>query len=117
MARPVTLCTGQFADLPLTELAKEAADWGFDGLELACWGDHFEVDKGAESKAYCDDRHAILDKHGLKCWSISTHLAGQLVCDRIDERHYGFAPPDVAGKPEAARAWAIDAVKKAAKSA
>src|SRR5438105_6960728 len=21
----------------------KAATWGFDGLELACWGDHFEV--------------------------------------------------------------------------
>jgi len=44
MARPVTLFTGQWADLPLAKLAKKAADWGYDGLELACWGDHFDVD-------------------------------------------------------------------------
>ena len=37
MARPVTLFTGQWADLPLTELAKKASGWGYDGLELACW--------------------------------------------------------------------------------
>ena len=45
MGRPVTLFTGQWADLPLEELAKKAAGFGYDGLELACWGDHFEVDR------------------------------------------------------------------------
>lgn len=117
MARPVTLFTGQWADLPLEELAKKASDWGYDGLELACWGDHFDVDKGSESKAYCDDRHALLAKYNLKCWTISNHLAGQLVCDRIDERHYGFAPESVSGDPKKAKAWAIDAMKKTGKSA
>jgi sugar phosphate isomerase/epimerase len=43
VSRPVTLFTGQWADLPLAELAKKAAEWGFDGLELASWGDHFDV--------------------------------------------------------------------------
>ena len=43
MSRPVTLFTGQWADLPLAELAAKCGDWGFDGLELACWGDHFDV--------------------------------------------------------------------------
>ena len=98
MARPVTLFTGQWADLPLEELAKMASDWGYDGLELACWGDHFDPDTAADSKDYCNDRHALLDKYGLKCWAISHHLAGQLVLDNIDERHYGFAPDKVAGK-------------------
>lgn len=117
MARPVTLFTGQWADLPLEELVKKAKDFGFDGLELACWGDHFDVAQGAESKAYCDDRHALLDKHGLKCWCIANHLAGQLVSDRIDERHYQFADDSVAGDPAAAKAWAIEAMKNTAKSA
>ena len=44
MARPVTLFTGQWADLTLAEIAEKAAGFGYDGLELACWGDHFEVD-------------------------------------------------------------------------
>ncbi len=117
MARPVTLFTGQWADLKLEELAKMAADWGYDGLELACWGDHFDVDLGAKSKAYCDDRHALLQTYGLKCWALSHHLAGQLVCDVIDERHYAFAPAAVKGSPEKARAWAVKAMKNAAKSA
>ena len=117
MARSVTLFTGQWADLTLEDLAKKAADWGYDGLELACWGDHFDVEKGAESKAYCDDRHALLAKYNLKCWAISNHLAGQLVSDRIDERHYQFAPDDVSGDPKKARAWAVETMKKTAKAA
>ena len=45
MSRPFTLFTGQWADLPLEEVCRLARDWGYDGLELACWGDHFEVDR------------------------------------------------------------------------
>ena len=51
MARPVTLFTGQWADLPLTQLAQKASGWGYDGLELACWGDHFDPAKGAADPA------------------------------------------------------------------
>jgi sugar phosphate isomerase/epimerase len=94
-----------------------AADWGYDGLELACWGDHMDVEQAAESKSYCEDRLGLLAKHKLKCWSISHHLAGQLVCDRIDERHYAFAPASVRGRPEAAREWAVATMKKSAAAA
>ncbi len=117
MSRPVTLFTGQWADLSLEELARMAADWGYDGLELACWGDHFDPEKGARSKRYCEDRHALLAKHGLKCWSISHHLAGQLVCDNIDARHYQFLPPGVKREPKAARTWAVKTMKQTAKAA
>jgi sugar phosphate isomerase/epimerase len=117
MARPVTLFTGQWADLKLEELAKMAANWGYDGLELACWGDHFDVELGARSKAYCEDRHALLATYGLKCWAISHHLAGQLVSDNIDARHYAFAPASVKGSPVKAKAWAAKTMKTTAKAA
>ena len=35
MTRPITLFTGQWADLPLETVAQKAKDFGFDGLELA----------------------------------------------------------------------------------
>ena len=117
MARPVTLFTGQWADMPLRELAEKAASWGYDGLELACWGDHFDPAKGAESTDYCNKQKAILEENGLQCWAISTHLAGQLVLDNLDERHDGFAPDDVAGDHEKMRAWAIETVKNCARAA
>jgi len=117
MARPVTLFTGQWADLPLAELANKASEWGYDGLELACWGDHFDPDEGAKSTKYCEQKKALLEKHGLRCWAISHHLAGQLVLDNIDKRHYAFAPKSVAGKPKQAREWAIQTMKNCARAA
>jgi sugar phosphate isomerase/epimerase len=120
MARPVTLFTGQWADLPLEDLAKKASDWGFDGLELACWGDHFEVDKALEDDAYCKDKWDLLNKYGLECYSISTHLVGQAVADKvIDERHEGILPGSIwgDGDPEGVRQRAAEEVKNTARAA
>ncbi len=118
MARPITLCTGQWADLTLEVVAEKAAGWGYEGLELACWGDHMEVDKAAGDAEYCKKQLGILEKHGLKVWAISNHLAGQLVCDPNDDaRTDGFAPADCAGDAEKKRAWAVEAMKDSARAA
>jgi len=118
MGRPVTLFTGQLADLPLEELAKKAESWGYDGLELACWGDHMEVDKAATDKDYCKKQLAILEKNKLKLFAISHHLAGQLVCDlNNDSRSDAFAPADCAGDAEKKRAWAVETMKNTARAA
>jgi sugar phosphate isomerase/epimerase len=119
MARPVTLFTGQWADLPLSELAPLAAGWGFDGLELACWGDHFEVDRALAEDGYCDERRAFLEQHGLECWALGAHLVGQAVCDPIDERHRAILPADVwgDGEPEGVRRRAADRMKDTARAA
>ena len=66
MARPVTLFTGQWADLPFEELCKKAKSFGYDGLELACWGDHFEVGKALTDSSYIPRKLETLAKHGLK---------------------------------------------------
>ena len=109
MSRPVTLFTGQWADLPLETLAKKASAWGFDGLELACWGDHFEVDKALEDDAYVQAKRDLLEKYGLQCFAISTHLVGQCVCDPIDERHKAILPSRIwgDGDPEGVRQQAL----------
>ena len=86
MPRPVTLFTGQWADLPLAELAPLAKSMGYDGLELACWGDHFNVQEALSSPQYVKDKHALLAQHGLQCFAIGNHLVGQAVCDLIDPR-------------------------------
>ena len=59
MPRPVTLFTGQWADLPLEKLAPLVKKMGYDGVELACWGDHFDVDAAASSKKYFQDKWAL----------------------------------------------------------
>jgi sugar phosphate isomerase/epimerase len=118
MSRPVTLFTGQWADMPLAELAPLAKSMGFDGLELACWGDHMDVDKAAKSKKYCKDKLELLASHGLECHAISAHLAGQLVCDlNNDGRSDMFAPAELAGDAEGRRKWAIKTMKNTAKAA
>jgi sugar phosphate isomerase/epimerase len=120
MARPVTLFTGQWADLTLDTVAEKAKSFGYDGLELACWGDHFEVDKALSDDSYAKSRWDILNKHGLKCFSISTHLVGQCVADAIiDERHKSILPPRLwgDGDPEGVRQRCAEEVKNTAKAA
>ena len=102
MARPLCLFTGQWADLPLEVLAQKARSFGYDGLELACWGDHFEVDKALSDDSYCQRKRDLLDKHELKLFAISNHLVGQGVLDNIDERHQGILPEYVWGDGNAA---------------
>jgi sugar phosphate isomerase/epimerase len=119
MGRPVTLFTGQWADLPLEVLAQKAKSFGYDGLELACWGDHFDVAQALASDKYIRSRHDILEKHGLKCFAISTHLVGQAVCDRIDARHKSILPSRIwgDGKPAGVNRRAAEDVANTAVAA
>ena len=119
MARPVTLFTGQWADLPLEDLCKKAVEFGYDGLELACWGDHFEVRQALEDDTYCSRKRDLLEKHGLQLFSISNHLVGQAVLDRIDERHQAILPDYVwgDGDPDAVNQRASDEMKNTARAA
>jgi sugar phosphate isomerase/epimerase len=120
MARPVTLFTGQWADLTLDTMAAKAKAMGFDGLELACWGDHFEVDKALSDDGYIRGRHDLLQRHGLQCFAISTHLVGQCVADAaIDERHKAILPPRLwgDGDPEGVRQRCAEEVKNTARAA
>jgi sugar phosphate isomerase/epimerase len=117
MSRPVTLFTGQWADLPIEKICQKARSFGYDGLELCTWGNHMEIDKA--DQAYCDERKALLQKYELKLFAISTHLVGQCVSDPIDERHKGILPDYLwgDGDPEGVRQRAAAEVIKTAKVA
>jgi sugar phosphate isomerase/epimerase len=119
MTRPVTLFTGQWADLPLETVAQKAAAFGFDGLELACWGDHFDVQRALAEDGYCQSRRDVLAKYDLDLYAISNHLVGQAVCDRIDERHKSIIPPHVwgDGKEEGVRSRAAKEMQDTARAA
>ena len=119
MPRPCTLFTGQWADLPLEKLAPLVKKMGYDGVELACWGDHFDVDAATADKKYVAAKWALLKDHGLTCYAISSHLVGQAICDRIDERHQAILPPDVwgDGEPEGVRTRAAQKMIKTAQAA
>ena len=107
MSRPITLYTGQWADLSLGEVCKIANEIGYNGLELACWGDHFEVSKA--NSDYCERKIEQLAKLDLQVFAISNHLVGQAVCDNIDLRHKAILPEYVWGNGHS-----IDVQKRAA---
>jgi sugar phosphate isomerase/epimerase len=119
MARPVTLFTGQWADLPLEDVARKASDFGYQGLELACWGDHFEIDKAIGDSGYAAAKRDLLDRYDLQCHAISSHLVGQAVCDVIDQRHKAIVPPYVwgDGDPAGVNRRAAEDMKNAARAA
>jgi len=97
MPRPITLFTGQWADLSIEEMAKKTRSFGYNGIELACWGDHFEVDKALADDGYCKKKRELLEKNDLQVYAISNHLVGQAVLDTIDERHKSILPPRIWG--------------------
>jgi len=117
MPRPVTLFTGQWADLSFDTMLQKAKTFGYDGLELACWGDHFEVAKADQT--YCDSKRAALQAAGLKGFAISAHLVGQAICDRIDDRHKTILPDYVwgDGDPEGVRQRASEEMIKTGQAA
>jgi sugar phosphate isomerase/epimerase len=119
MARPVTLFTGQWADLSFETVCSKAKQFGYDGVELACWGDHFDVVKALDDDHYCSGRWEVLNQNGLHCFAISNHLIGQAVCDHIDSRHRSIIPPEVwgDGDPEAVRQRAAEQMKKTMRAA
>ncbi len=119
MGRPVTLFTGQWADLPLEQMARMTKDFGYDGIELACWGDHFEVDRAVKEDGYCAAKREQLEKYELQCHAISAHLVGQAVLDLIDSRHKAILPPYVwgDGDPAGVNKRAIEELKQTARAA
>jgi sugar phosphate isomerase/epimerase len=118
MARPITLFTGQWADMPLEQLAERASEWRYDGLELICLGDHLDADKAAVDQSYCEKQLKILERHHLKLFAINNAIAGQLVCDpNNDGRSDQFAPARCSGDPEKKRAWAVESMKNTARAA
>jgi sugar phosphate isomerase/epimerase len=97
MPRPVILFSGSWADLPLEELAPSAAEWGYQGLDLSCVGDHFEVQRALSAEDYAAGKLALLGRLELAVPVVSCHRVSQAVCDRIDERHRELVPDYVWG--------------------
>ena len=117
MSRPVTLFTGQWADLSFDEICKKVSSWGYNGVEIACWGDHMDVRKAATDPDYIANRKEILKKHNLKCWALGAHLSGQCVGDSSDERLDAFVPDEIKGDAAAIHLWGIEEMKFTAQAA
>ena len=108
----VTLCTIQWADMPFDELCTLAKKMGYDGLEVACWGNGIDLDRALSDESYVDWMKENLRKNGLVMTALAVHIIGQCVGDDPDPRLNNFAPSALANKPEAIRQWAIDTMMK-----
>lgn len=115
--RPVTLCTAQWADMQFEELCALASDMGYDGLEIACWGNSLDLDRALEEKDYIPWVKETLKKHNLVCKAIATHIIGQCVGDAPDPRLNNFAPARLKDNPQGIREWGIQQMKKSAQVA
>ncbi len=117
MSRPITLFTGQWADLSFEMMCSVASDMGYDGLEIATWGKHIDVNRGATDDTYIDVVKGILDKYNLSIWAISAHLSGQLVGDVLDMRHNNFVPEAIKDNKVEMKAWALEHVRQTIETA
>ena len=114
MGRLLTLMTCQWADLDLETMCRKAKAMGYDGLELACWGNHLNLKEAVEDDRYIKDIKKLLKQYDLEVYALATHIIGQCVGDYNDPRLNNFAPPELADKPEAIRKWAVTNMKYAA---
>jgi sugar phosphate isomerase/epimerase len=115
-ARPITLCTAQWTDMPFAEMCAKLQAWGYDGIEIACWGHHLDLGR-TDDPAYIEEIKATLAKHELQLFSISAHLQGQCVGDGPDPRLDVFVPAECKGDSEAIREWGVARMKAAARAA
>src|SRR5690554_3311276 len=116
MPRLVTLYSLQWGDLSLESVCVKAKAFGYDGLELGLL-DHLDVLE--TDLVYYQEIKDLLEKHGLQLRTISSHLVGQAVCDRIDERHKGILPAYIwgDGDPEGVRRRAAEELVRTADAA
>ncbi len=117
MARPVTLFTAQWADLPFETMCEKLGAWGYDGAEIACWGAHMQPRLGASEPRYVEGLKRTLAEHRLQAFALGAHLAGQCVGDPPDPRADSIVPPECRGDPAKIRAWAIQEMKDTAQAA
>jgi sugar phosphate isomerase/epimerase len=119
MPRPVLLFSGSWADLPLEELAAQTAEWGYQGLELCCWGDHFEVQRALSDDGYAPAKLELFNRLELAVPVVSNHRVGTAVCDPIDSRHRDVLPDYVwgDGNPPGVRQRAAEEMMASARAA
>ena len=117
MPRLKTLFTGQWTDLPLEELARKAAGWGYEGLELACWGDHFDVAAALADPRYVAGRRQLLRDHGLDCRALSAHRIGHLTLASNDARTDPWVPAELRGRHDEKNLWACAEMTRTARAA
>jgi len=117
MSRPITLFSRQWVDIPFDKFCEKAKSFGYEGVEIACWGDHLDLKRAATDLKYVEEKKTVLKNNGLKVLALGTHIIGQCVSDNHDPRLNAFVPSNLAGKNEDIRKWAVQEMKYAAVAA
>ncbi len=97
----------------LKNIGKWMADLGYKGVQIPTWDSRvIDLDKAAESKAYCDDQRGQLKEMGLEPTELGGYLQGQVLA--VNPAYaVGFAPFHPAGQNDQQRTeWATDQLKK-----
>ena len=103
----------------LKSIAAWAGKFGYKGVQIPSWDARlFDLQRAAESKAYCEELRGTVAGHGLEITELSTHLQGQLVAvhPAYDLAFDGFAPEKLRGNPRARQAWAVEQLMLAARA-
>ncbi|MEA1652801.1 sugar phosphate isomerase/epimerase family protein [Nitrospirillum sp. BR 11164] len=113
----------QFAgDTPPFDTVAGLAGWasslGYQGVQVPTGPTSLlDLQKAADSIDYAQEFAGTLAENGVAVTELSTHLQGQLVAvhPAYDALFDGFAPPQVRGRPDARRDWAVDQLMLAAR--
>jgi len=98
----------------LENIGRWAFELGYKGVQIPTWDARvIDLEKAAESKAYCDDIQGRLQEIGLEISELSAHLQGQVLAMH-PAYEMAFQPFYPDGLKDKARAeWAVDRLKKA----
>ena len=103
----------------LKNMARWAAGLGFKAIQMPSWDRRvIDLERAAESKAYCDELKGTAAEAGVEISELSSHLQGQLVASHsaYDVMLAGFAPQKLAGNAKAQQAWAVEQLLCSAKA-
>ena len=101
----------------IENISKWAAGLGYKGVQIPAWDKRaIDLDKAAQSKAYCDDYKGKLKKAGVEATELAAHLQGQVIAmhPAYEIAFGGFYPKGLDLK--AAGAWAKKEVEKVIKA-
>jgi sugar phosphate isomerase/epimerase len=101
----------------LENIGRWVASLGYKGVQIPTWDPRMiDLDKAAESKAYCEDLQASLTQMGLSISELTAHLQGQVLAIH-PAYETAFAPFYPTGLNDAARVtWATEALIKTVKA-
>ena len=97
----------------IDNIGKWVAGLGYKGVQIPAWDPRvIDLDRAAESKAYCDDYRAKLAGMGLEPTELAAYLAGQVLVmhPAYEVLFEGFHPPGLKG--EERTSWAAGEIEK-----